>query len=926
MNPFMMMFGPMGMGFFGGCGCGINMPYYGNNDMLTFMNFPVFRNTSNDYLLDPRLALMQCQQSWMNGGSIFGNSYLPLFNNFPGVSNMPFSPWWNPTQTKTETEEEKKKREAKEAEAKKPEAKKAASLKKVFDSVKKLAENRNNRFPKIPDELVTKAEEALKKETAKEQLDAMKEVMSSIPDATLRKTILADDEVKKQLKAAGYNFKLTDGSGKRYSLDGDDIPETDITHETRMTSIRCDIVSSTYDYTEFQNLAAQLSGSNASRILEFLSAWNSKNNEKILELISNHIPDGNDAVKLSSAQECVITIAKALQAKAKEYEGYPEISRLQQELSEKISAITSAPSATNEDRKRTFTKEKLTDLSNVFNTLYARLRMQEAVRINQAIKENDDFRALNELKEGLINDDMVVEETMKDLEGEGITNYPKVNELDKEPVTEEIEVSREIEAEDADEQYKDNPQGLVDEYLDDKKGVLSKVSPESNVYQTKGYDEDGTCARYFTVKDNKLIEVKKNAEGKFVAEANPSSVTAKEIMSYDYTLTRISNLIDGGSIVPFDGHYTTTKLPFPVFKATGADEFYALIDGRFGKIDKCTGLPEDTTNKKIHVKGAEKTIDQLKAEDLVDFKDEDVKSKEKVTKNQIKEENSEVEAIEAMTFESLKDAKSYTKRMEISNLITKDENGESKDEVVFKPIDDANGCFKSEYNGKIRYYKYDEKTNKLICLTTYLNNKDRGGVISIKNGIAKIQSSKGVETVEIRENILEEPLKEGEKYEDKIQEYGLAFAKSVSGPDYSNDYPNAQRKLNTLVATIGSKKLSSDEKASFVYNFIKGYQKNCGWLTAQSRGICKQIIEESGINTGESTKEYNSKMRYIAKIAAGVIELAKVCEYDNQKDIDYLIKVSKMSAGQITLTSILAESIDDIIERIFKHLEKSEGE
>ena len=52
MNPFMMsnvFFGPMGMMSMSPmCYGGVNMPYYGSSDMLTFMNFPIFRNTASD--------------------------------------------------------------------------------------------------------------------------------------------------------------------------------------------------------------------------------------------------------------------------------------------------------------------------------------------------------------------------------------------------------------------------------------------------------------------------------------------------------------------------------------------------------------------------------------------------------------------------------------------------------------------------------------------------------------------------------------------------------------------------------------------------------------------------------------------------------------------------------------------------------------
>ncbi len=864
MNPFMMMFGPMGISFgFGGCGCGVSMPYYGNNDMLTFMNFPIFRNTANDYLLDPRLAMMQTQQSMQyGGGSIFGNTMLPMFNNFPGMG-MPMMPgFWNPGQTHTETEEEKKKREAKEAEAKKPEAKKAASLKKVFDNVKKLAEDKKNRL-RISEALIEKADKALEKETAKEQLEAMKEVMDSIPVDTLRKTILADDEVKRQLREAGYNFNI---QGNKYSLKDDDVQETDITHAKRMTAIKSDIESSMYQYSEFMNLAAQL---NSTTILPFLSAWNNKNNEKILELIANNIPTDKDAVKLKSAQENVQKIVRALLEKAQEYEGYPEIQRLQTALSDKLK-VFSSDNATISARENAFTKEKVLEISRVFNELYARLRMQEAVKVRNNIKANDDFKALNEVKEGVIDDNMIVEETMKDLDEEGIKNYPKVEDLDPEPVTEEIVENTEIEAEDADEKYAGNPQGLVDEYLVGEKGVLSKVE-DSNVYKTIGYNNDENGVKYYTVKDGKLIEVKKTAENKYEAATDAPAVTAKEIVSYDLTLKRISNLL-GKSIEEYKGAYTTTTLPFPVFKATGADEFYALIDGKFGKIDKCTGLPEDTTNKKIHVKGTEKTLDQLKAEDLVDVKDEDILSKEKFEADKKAKEEKDVTEVEAKVYASI---------TELDNTAL-----EELDKITGKENDFEETPVKGYFHckSKDRYYRYNQTTGKLEYLR---------GVTKIAETGYMIKDGKWLPCTEI---ISAETYPAGsEELQAAIQEYAKAFAKDLNGITSSEEDIDAKRRLNTF---------TSFTDAEHIVNFIKGYKAYGGFWS--NGGMCKQIATENGFKEGATHTDKESKHYYIKWIAIRMKEVVNKTNF-SKRSAEYAL-LEQIAKGELVSEKVYAQT------------------
>lgn len=592
MNPFMMsniFFGPMGMSVSPMCCSGINMPYYGQNDMLTFMNFPIFRNPGNDYLLDPRLAIFQSQQSMMTGGSIFGNNFLPLFNNFPGMN----FPWMQP---KTETEEEKKAREAKETEAKKPEAKKAASLKKEFDNIKKLAETKN--LITLDESVVKKAEEAMKKEKAEDQLSGMKEVMALIPEDIIRKAVMADETVVKKLKEAGYNFNY---KNNKYSL-----PDSGI-ENVKMNQVHDNIISK-HNY-DAKGLGSFGAAANPDTILALVSAWNNTQSDKgILRFIGKNMP--TDDGPLNQLKTLIVPqIINALIEKAdNDYRGCA-----------KIKSERDALEKAKDDLLKNFNQSNMNKVSDAFETLYARLRMQEAVKVRDYIKNNADFNALNEVKAGIINDDMVVAETYANLKEEGIANPPSVNNLDEIQTVSTVVVNEQGVV-DKDKEYENNPQGLLDEYLAKDNKYLTKIEG-TNIYQTKDIDGNGTGVRYFTVHDNKLIEVKKNADGAFETPANPPAVKSADIEEYDASVLRIKKLIKSKAIAPVQG-------VDGLFKATGANEYYALIGNKFGKV-------------KGSVDGI--TIEELTTSDIEDFDDNDIKSAKKVADDKKSEESKKIQ-------------------------------------------------------------------------------------------------------------------------------------------------------------------------------------------------------------------------------------------------------------------------------------------
>ena len=820
MNPFMMsnvFFGPMGMMSMSPMCCGgVNMPYYGSSDMLTFMNFPIFRNTASDYLLDPRLAMMQSQQSMMNGGSVFGNNFLPLFNNFPGMS--PIAPWWNPN-AKPETEEEKKAREEKEAEAKKPEAKKAESLKKSFDNIKKLAESKN--LVTLDESIVKKAEEAMKKEKASEQLEAMKEVMALIPDDIIRKSVMADETVVKKLKEAGYNFNY---KNNKYSLS-----QTTI-ENVKMNQVHDNILSK-HDY-DAQGLGSFAAAASADTILALVSEWNNTQKEKgILKFIAQNLPtDEGPSSQLTSM--IVPQIINALIDKADQYSGSP-----------KIKADRDKLAAAKETLLKKFDKTNLLKVSDAFETLYARLRMQEAVKVRDYIVNNTDFTSLNEAKPDVINNDMVVAETYANLKEEGIANPPAENSLDQIQTVSTVVINDEGVVDD-DKQYEDNRQGLVDEVLAKDNKYLTKVGENSNVYQTKDYDGKGNGVKYYTVKDNKLIEVKMKEDGTFEDAADTENVSSKAIKDYDKTMKRIKNLLDTKAI---EAVADTNNL----FKATGADEYYALVGDKFGKVK--------TTADSIK-------LEELTAADLEEFDDDSVKTKEKVEADK-----------------KAKEAKE--KQDKINNVVAK----VSKEKVVWKSVNKqlaelgleqtgVKGYYKTTAEPTL-YFKYDndpESANyqKIVHIPNVTEVSKNG--YYIQNGSKKF--CREVETPE-------ESAKELHEILDKTAYRGTAYERTLGAETVKQDLTAIERKFNSL---------KTYKNCKDIIDFISSYNDEAyHWWCENDPSLSTAIVNNKAL-TEQKKKEY---IKLIAGRVYDVVK-AKQITFDNPDD---KITLEQIASGKLAV-------------------------
>ena len=780
MNPFMMsnvFFGPMGMSVSPMCCSGVNMPFYGMNDALTFMNFPIFRNTSSDFLLDPRLAMMQTQQSIMNGGSIFGNNFLPLFNNFPGMS--PVAPWWN---TKPESEEEKKAREEKEAEAKKPEAKKAEALKKSFDNIKKLGEDKN--LVTLDESIVQKAEEAMKKDNAADRLAAMKEVMALIPEDVIRKSVMADETVVKKLKEAGYNF---DYKNNKYSLH-----ETSV-ENVKMNQVHDNILSKkNYDAQGLGSFAAE---AKPDTILALVSSWNNTQKEKgILNYIAQNLPtEEGPATVLKNM--IVPQIINALIDKADQYNG-----------SAKIKADRDKLAAAKNDLLAKFDKNNLIKVSNAFETLYARLRMQEAVKVRDYIVNNNDFQALNDVKDGVINNDMVVAETYANLKEEGISNVPSESALDKIQTVSTVVVNDQGVV-DKDKEYENNPKGLVEEYLAKDNKFLTKIEG-TDVYQTKGYDNNGNGIKYYSVQNNKLVEVTKKQDGTFVPTADAKAVTAKEIEAYDSAIQRIQTLIGSKSITPVQNSSN-------LFKATGADEYYALIGDKFGKVKASADLKN------------------LTAADLEEFDDDKVKSKEQVEKAE--KEKAEKEKQDNINKRVANITKEKYALKTLSNHL--EELGLEQTGVK--------GYYKTK-SAPVLFFKYNAKTQKFDYM------KD---VSAINQDGTMVVSGKKKECRELEAVV--ESAKELQNLLNKYKYNPSNLSKEKIGKD-----------LNTIKRKLNSFKTYT--MVGDIVGFIEAYKDEAyHWWKANDNSLCTAIEKNQIIPEAD-------KKDYIKFIASRILQIIKV--------------------------------------------------
>ena len=464
--------------------------------------YPEFGMYGNN-LLNPILAVQQTLQAFQNGSWMNGmNSWFN--NNWQMPWNMP----WQRTPGSTTGENAE-----------------YDALKALITKYKEIG----TKSSLIKPELLDKINEALNKSgKPEEKLAALKEVYKQLNKNLLSKALLDLPEYKDALEAAGYKFNGTNKDNDK-QLNSD------------LNSVDNEIKSGKAD-----KLVLAVPSESESQILRVISYWNDKHttneNRGIIRLVANNLPASDseqETHKTAINNLAMSLINKADNLKA-EVEG--EFSKLDAAKEEVSEALTNA--------NKEFTKDKLMELADKFDTLYAMLRMMEAEKIKNSIKTKYSF--LNDISStdrNIVDDNLVIENTKADLKNEGIN-------------IDEIEV---------DEIHEDGDEGTVDideiaETAEEKVNALVeenklKETDKEGVYASKT-ESSNEPAKLYMIKDGKLVELKGaksiDKDGKCtmtdgtvkeLKDVETAEVTAQNIIDYNNTLERVNKLVSKDTLV-----------------------------------------------------------------------------------------------------------------------------------------------------------------------------------------------------------------------------------------------------------------------------------------------------------------------------------------------------------------------------------------
>ena len=878
MNPFMMMFSPLGgFGFFGGgCCCGVNMPYYGMDDRLTFMNFPVFRNTSMDYLLDPRLAMMQTQQSMMyGGGNMFGNTMLPLFNNFPGMNfpgmNAPWSPWWQPT--RTETEEQKKEREAREAEERDPKnveiKEKIDNYKDCFEKFKKAVDAETKGSEKFK-EFEKKYNEALKEKKLADRLKKLEELFDTLDTKTLTKVALADKDINHSLFMIGYSFPKS--TSYKHQIGSSEVDWNTFF----LTSIEGNL--SKDDATPVGILGGKLLDANCKeQILQIISTWNDTHRDDdskgLLRKLADYIPNSKEQVVNWKAG--VSGLALALIAKAdsfvEENGSNSDFTKLVAQR-KKVSDLLDKNITNNKNIK----KSDVIALANEFDKLYAMLRIQEAIVMNAKVvdKYADKFNAI---KPNAIPDDIIIKETIEDLKTENIA-VPTSSELDKLPEKESAFVRDNKRStskwEDIDNDTEGEPEKRAQALVNSDPKMLKGVISHKGVYETTNSGKNAP-KRYYMVKGDKLVEAKYNeTTKKYEPIKDAEDVTSVEINTYVETINDIDIYIKAGKIK----NSTNVKGVYLSVDAYPDNhrEVFIIKDNKLVKINGT--LYTDGT---VKLKNGEKVkLEELTEDDYsVVESEDDIYTKPKAASPEI-EEKTDVDE-EKASLDNWDD-------LGISGLSDLNRKNLKNLGLVSTGVE---GWYK--YTGKGGgYYRYNVENNELEKLDDVKEINTDG---TYKDTKGKIHLCKQV---------------------GKPEDYGKALQKALRYVTSSEEEQIALRNLNTFLVY---------ENTSDIMEFLKGYDSERLFFNDK---MCHQIATEHGIFTDKRPDNKEYRVYYIQEIAK---KLLKVADEVNIKDSEYenleaLIENSENGVLQDGHCLIgMADALDRIIKLLLDEYNKTNG-
>ena len=578
---------------------------------LTYQEFGTWGNN----LINPLLAIQKTMQEFQNGNWMNGCGGNWSLNNW----SYPWSVNNNGGSSTNNSEYD--------------------ALKAVINKYKEIGTQNNTLSPSMLDKINNALNKSGKPE---EKLEALKDLYKSLDKTKLEKALLELPDYKIMLDAAGYNFNGT--------------------NKTEDTKLKKELNSLEQELNAGKSdKLVLISGSeNNEQILRIVSYWNdthsSDDNRGIIRLAAQHVP--TDDSEKTNHMTGIKYLAMSLINKVEDFKANAEgtFTKLDAATEEVSKALTAATKD-----QASYTKANLEKLADKFDKLYAMLRLMEAERVRNTIKTKYSF--LNDISSSdkdIVTDDLVLKSTKEDLKKEGI----KLEgiQTDTVPVEEVEEAPSDIDekCETADEK--------VEELV--KQEHLKKTAKEG-VFTTTQTSSTGEPARFYTIKDDKLVELKNvksiDKDGKCTMKDNTikevdkittEEVTAQDIIDYNNTLKQINDLVKAGTISKMN---TSAMGAWPksvtLYKSKGIQEngkpqYFILKDNKLMKIN-CTGINPGGT---IVINGEAKLLKDLTADDFETVSDseivtEDMKKKAEETKAE--EEKTQKEEEEAKAKEKL---------------------------------------------------------------------------------------------------------------------------------------------------------------------------------------------------------------------------------------------------------------------------------
>lgn len=480
-----------------------------NFDATIGFEYPEFGMFGNN-LLNPMLAIQQTMQSfqngsWMNGMSNFGG--FGNFGNFGGFGNFGFgSPWGNfqfPW-----TRQDGQGGSGATAEEKLQYAQ-YDKMKKILNEYKKVATDSEKAY----------IEEAMSKSgKIDEKIKALKDVAAKLDSSVIKESLLSLDPYKTQLIKAGYKVNNNDA---------------DKTLKTNLKLAAADLKAGKVD-----TLTSSVITNDAEpNILNILSTWNDTHNttsdRNILRSVASSIPSKAD--EQTNHKKAVEHIAKSLLSYAENiktgFDADVDFSQLDKSAEEVATAWATA--------SKSFNKDNVNKLAAKVDDLYARLRLIEAEKIRNSIQK--DYKFVNDMTgKTIVDDNLIIKETEKDLKAEGITppasrdaipsgnrDERPVSSLDDKPVDEQIA-------------------GLTQEQ------EIAETNVKKGIYKSKNSKDEKH--HLYMKKDDKLVELKdvvsidkdnnckmKDGSTKKLADVEKVEVSPSEIKQYNATLKQIKD-------------------------------------------------------------------------------------------------------------------------------------------------------------------------------------------------------------------------------------------------------------------------------------------------------------------------------------------------------------------------------------------------